>query len=92
MTKLVRPVGANYYSADTVAECFDGVSMDLYKALWDTIAIQKDILPIAGDGSNGTVETPDGMFPDPKNHWFDLLSEEHQSEIIKIFNNLDKEF
>lgn len=81
-------------TADTIAECFEyGKHLDkaeadaLYGKLWGFLSESKSPTPLGGDGSNGTVETPDGRL-DPTNddkapHWWHRLSERERQAIIK---------
>ena len=56
-----------YWTPDSVAECLDGVPDRLYRKLW---AVVSDLeqegksVPLGGDGSDGTIETPadDGSY------------------------------
>lgn len=55
--------GLEYYSGDEVAETLS-VSDALYKRLYEAIALAANPTPQGGDGSNGTVETPDAQLGD----------------------------
>lgn len=52
--------GLEFYTADRVAECLH-VSEDLYIKLWKILEEAENPTPLGGDGSNGTVETPDAQ-------------------------------
>lgn len=50
-----------YWRPDEVAECLDGLSQETYARLW---AVTSELertgrgVPLGGDGSDGTIETP----------------------------------
>ncbi len=83
-----------YQTADEVAECTDyhahlpkARADALYGFLWSTLASAKNPTPLGGDGSDGTVETPDGRL-DPDNddkapHWWARLDADWQLALIK---------
>ena len=61
------PERLKYWTADEVAECVPFESIlgkeagdALYCKLWQILSEAKNPTPLGGDGSNGTVETPDG--------------------------------
>ena len=75
------PAGLEYWTADEVAECLDyhkGLTEAeadvLYRKLWGFLAEAKNATPLGGDGSSGTVETPDGRLSlendDKAGHWW----------------------
>lgn len=94
MTPINIPDSIEYLSADTVAECFSyqkymnkSDADDLYCKLWQFVAEAENPTPLGGDGTNGTVETPEERL-DPSNddktpHWWDRLSKEEQIAITK---------
>lgn len=87
------PTKIEYWTADSVAECLDyhkyldGDGMDLYRKLWGFLseaAEAGEATPLGGDGTNGTVETPDGRLSDAKDkpkHWWHRLTEAEQKAI-----------
>lgn len=82
---IKMPAKLELWTADEVAECLDGVPMGLYRKLWTIVSEAKNPTPLGGDGSNGTVETPDGRLSpdnDDKN-WWGKLSEEHQKILVE---------
>lgn len=93
MKKCPIPPTYQLLTVDQVAECVDyhrwmerAESQALYTKLW---AILDDCLnptPLGGDGSRGTVETPDGRLDsendDKAPHWWDRLSIREQSAIV----------
>ena len=55
------PDGLQYWTPDEVAECLDGVSQPTYVRLWailDELVASGKAVPVGGDGSDGTIETP----------------------------------
>lgn len=75
------PSELELYTADEIAECFDGIGKPLYAKLWKLLSEAKNPTPLGGDGSNGTVETPDGRLDsrnDDKmvNLWVKLTQDE----------------
>ena len=94
-TKMEMPGSLEYYTADEVAECVsyeahlpEGYEKGaLYRKLWTFATYAENPTPLGGDGTNGTVETPDGRM-DPLNddkapHWWDKLTEVEQLAISK---------
>ncbi len=93
------PQGLEFWTADTVAEClsyskflpddYPGGWTTLYSKLWSFLAQASDPTPIGGDGSDGTVETPDGRLSlhndDKATHWWHLLTEVEQSAISEAY-------
>ena len=64
-----------YRSADEVAECWDGVSAELYKALWNDVV---HVMPVTDVGENDCYDFDDTNVL--ANYWH-LLSEAHQVEL-----------
>jgi hypothetical protein len=85
------PIELEYWTCDEVAECLDGVGMELYDKLWTILLQAKNPTPIGGDGSNGTVEDPSGRLDldndDKAGNWWDKLSTEEQAEIVTAYQN-----
>ena len=96
-TPTKMPDGLYFWTADEVAECLSyqrhlpdsyGDSDRLYKRLWDILAATNPT-PLGGDGSDGTVEYPDGR-RDPRNddkapHWWNRLDPVEQAAIAAAF-------
>ena len=62
--KFDMPQSLEYMTADEAAECvpYHDPTGALYTVLWGFLADAKNPTPHGGDGSNGTVETPEVMF------------------------------
>ena len=83
-----------YWTADEVAECLDYWSFlpkreaeVLHNRLYEFLDNAKNPTPLGGDGTSGTVETPDGRL-DPDNddkasHWWSKLTDEQRVAIVK---------
>jgi len=80
-------------TADQIAETVDyhrwlqgDDARDLHSQLWCIQAECRLPTPLGGDGSAGTVETPDGRLNDENDdktpHWWNRLSTHHQAAII----------
>ena len=76
MAKL--PDGLEYWTADEVAECLS-VPDALYSRLWQLLSEAKRPTPLGGDGSGGTVETPDAR-----------LSLDNDDKMQFVWNKLTK--
>ena len=80
------PMELEMWTADEVAECIPGVSTALYRKLWRFLEDADNPTPLGGDGSNGTVEYPDGRYSrdndDKAPHWWGRLTEEEQATIV----------
>jgi hypothetical protein len=86
------PTHLTYWTADEVAECVpyreyltDAQDRSLYVKLWSFVNNAKNPTPLGGDGSNGTVESPEerleSKHTDKVPHfWKDL--EAHEQEAI----------
>lgn len=86
------PDQLRHWTADEVAECLS-LSKGLYSRLWTILSKSKNPTPLGGDGSNGTVETPDGRL-DPENddkapHWWGDLTLQDQQEITDAVQGCD---
>lgn len=88
-TKL--PEGLEFWTADEVAECldFEDPGRELYSKLWRILSEAENPTPLGGDGTDGTVETPDDRL-DPDNddkapHWWDKLTEDERRRIVDAF-------
>jgi hypothetical protein len=83
------PEGLKYWTADEVAECLSGIGPALYSRLWDILSAAKNPTPLGGDGSNGTVETPDGRLDldndDKAPHWWGELTPAEQTTIATAY-------
>ena len=86
---MKMPIGLEYWTADEVAECLDGVGRDLSAKLWGFLSEAKNPTPLGGDGSNGTVEEPAGRLDldndDKAGHWWGRLSTEEQATIAAAY-------
>ena len=91
--KIEMPEWLEYWTADEVAEClYPGGCETLYGKLWEFVCEAEEAgtaTPLGGDGSNGTVETPDGRL-DPANtdkgpHWWSRLTSAEQQMIIDAY-------
>ena len=84
-TTIEMPDGLTYWTADEVAECLSGIGPALYGKLWDILNAAKNPTPLGGDGSNGTVETPDGRLDEDNDdkapHWWAKLTPAEQTTI-----------
>ena len=82
---IEMPEGLTYWTADEVAECINGIGTDLYRKLWEILAEAKNPTPLGGDGSNGTVETPDGRMDEDNDdkapHWWGKLTTAEQKTV-----------
>ena len=82
---MSMPERLKYWTADEVAECLSGIGPDLYRKLWNILAEAKNPTPLGGDGSNGTVETPDGRLDEDNDdkapHWWGKLNETEQRAV-----------
>ena len=92
------PTGLDLWTADEVAECLgyhkylDKAEADaLYGKLWGFLAEAENPTPLGGDGSNGTVEYPDGRYDtandDKAGHWWHRLSEREQNAIARALDD-----
>lgn len=77
-----------WWRADEVAHCLP-ISTDLSNKIMNFYDEFENPTPLGGDGSNGTVETPDGQ-DDPDNddkieHWWGKLNDAEQREIFDAF-------
>lgn len=85
------PEEVDWYTLDTIAECFDGVSTELYVKLWNlTSEFEKagTAQPLGGDGSNGTTEEPiiGGDYSNVLGKAWHRFSTEEQKEILKALD------
>ncbi len=94
---MKAPDWARYWTADAVAECLSYHPTDrdkmwaLYSKLWRFVNEAKNKTPSGGDGSNGTVETPDGRLDlsndDKADHWWGRLDDEDRAELNRAAKN-----
>ena len=88
MTEVTTPMpdALEYTTADEAAECLNyhkhlprGAADALYVKLWGFLSEAKNPTPLGGDGTNGTVEHPDGRRcldnDDKARHWWAKLTE-----------------
>ena len=86
---MPMPSPLEFMTADTVAECLDyhkhltkeeGVA--LYRKLYTFLSEASNPTPQGGDGSNGTVETPEDRYDpgwnDKAENWWHKLNETEQ--------------
>lgn len=95
-TAIAIPDGLELWRADEVAECLDYRryivdQMGLYSKLWSFLEAAENPTPAGGDGSNGTVETPDGQL-DPDNddkaaHWWAQLTDLEAAAIVQAYQD-----
>jgi hypothetical protein len=82
------PNGLRSWTADEVAECLD-IPGDLSGKLWGFLDDAQRPTPLGGDGSDGTIETPDGRLDESNDdkapHWWPRLSEAEQTAIATAF-------
>ncbi len=78
-----------HWTADEVAECLPLYDDALYIKLWGFVGDAASPTPLGGDGTNGTVEYPDGRLSphndDKTPHWWGKLSEEEQQKIDSAY-------
>lgn len=91
------------WTADEVAECLsyqkymsEGEGIDLSHKLWQFVDEAEKPTPLGGDGTNGTVETPEERL-DPSNddktpHWWDRLSREEKDAIARAVKDEYSEY
>ena len=95
-TTQKMPDGLEYWTADEVAECLSYEDYlpaeyedSLYDKLWCFLAAAKNATPLGGDGSNGTVETPDGKLDldndDKAAHWWSKLTGVEANAITQAY-------
>ena len=97
MDKVKIPNGLEYWTADEVAECLpyesylpaDMKGGYLYVKLWGFLESAENATPLGGDGSNGTVETPDGRWDldndDKAARWWSKLTNVEADAIAKAY-------
>lgn len=91
-----------HWTADEVAECLPFRAFltpqqgrELDAKLWGFVNDSKNPTPVGGDGSGGTVETPEERL-DPANtdkvpHFWDKLSQNEQNAINKAVDKYQNE-
>lgn len=84
--KLKMPAGLECTTADTIAECYPGITKETYSELWDATNGSHDegtAQPLGGDGTDGTVETPCvGGYSDEMDAVWPKLSDAAKRNII----------
>lgn len=85
---MIKPHEAfNYSRADEVAECWDGISKELYSKLWNEIVIlQKPIPNLEDSGPHDHIG-----FENLASHW-DILSEAEQIFLNDLAVKRDEEW
>jgi hypothetical protein len=68
-----------YIRADEVAECWEGVSKDLYRALWNKIVPHQKPIPNLEDSGPADHVGHENL----ASHWY-RLTEEEQAELNKL--------
>lgn len=95
-TAIPIPDGLEMWRADEVAECLNYRryivdQMGLYSKLWDISATAENPTPAGGDGSNGTVETPDGQLDldngDKAGQWWGQLTLVEAAAIVTAYHD-----
>ncbi len=93
--KAGMPDGLTYWTADEVAECLPYLEDSLRQRLWEIASKAENPTPIGGDGSSGTVETPDGRLDidndDKAIQWWGRLTRWEQEAICKAYDDDHKE-
>jgi hypothetical protein len=94
---MVAPEWCNYWSCDAAAECLgykrylpEDYSGDLYSRLWELKSLAGTPTPLGGDGTGGTVETPDGRlgkYDDTLASVWSLLSDVERAALILAEQN-----
>lgn len=94
MTASVEiPSGMEYSTADEIAECLSFPDPDgrLYRKLWSFLSDSANPTPLGGDGTDGTVETPDGRTDlandDKTRHWWHRLDAIDQQTLATAYEN-----
>jgi len=99
--QIKMPDGLEYWTCDKVAECLPyqqyipgkQEQRELYRKLWSFLEESENPTPLGGDGSNGTVETPDGRLAldnhDKANQWWFKLT---NIEAVAISRAYKEEF
>ena len=93
---MEMPAGLECWTADEVAESIDywthltrEEAEMLHGKLWGFLAEAKNATPLGGDGSDGTVETPDGRLSlkndDKAGHWWARLNDRERAAILLGF-------
>ena len=84
---IAMPHQIELWTADEVSECLDGLGDRLCSKLWGFLESSENPTPSGGDGSDGTVETPDGRLDsendDKATNWWDKLEVEEQETIVR---------
>lgn len=83
------PEGLEYWTADEVAEVLYP-SAEIASKLWKILSEAKNPTPLGGDGTGGTVETPDMRLDvrndDKASHWWSKFTEQEQQLIADAFH------
>ena len=84
---MVKPLPeADFISPDSIAECFDGVSDELYRRLWASLEVQPDPLD--------SFECDDIVHWKERNsivHVWDFFTEEEQVEVNRLIKKEEDE-
>jgi hypothetical protein len=87
MSKILAHDSFEYFRADEVAECWNGIIKvpGLYEALWEIVSVQAPIPNIEDSGPFDHVG-----HENLADHW-DKLSEEHQTALNRLAAQRDEE-
>ena len=79
------PAGLEYWTADEIAECLDGISHGTYIRLWNIPSRRSK--PLGGDGSDSTTELPivDTRYTNQPRSFWPLLTEDERQEITAAY-------
>lgn len=87
---MQMPEGLEELTLDEVAETLPISDDEIYRKCWSLLgSVSEDQrTPLGGDGSDGTVETPDGRlgdFKDKMNHHWNQFTPEQQKIIADAY-------
>lgn len=100
--QITMPSGLEYWTADEVAECMPYQNYlpvgsdwhDLYSKLWGFLSVAENPTPVGGDGSDGTVEYPDGRRnldnDDKASSWWSKLNADEQMAIMLAWKEMSE--
>lgn len=92
---MKMPDGLEFWTPDEVAECL-AVSTATYRRLWEVLADLEwagKAVPLGGDGSDGTIETPPepDAYPEGKmGAVWRQLTEAERTEIAEAFKEAQR--
>jgi hypothetical protein len=83
------PYRYSTYTPDEVAETVEGITPETYRELWSLLSDPSfKKRPLGGDGSNGTIETPDDFSGGIEDAW-PKLSDAAKANICECANRPD---